>query len=133
MRCSACKSVSYCGKECATAAWKQGHKKDCKRLRERYSVYLLYRYKSTNTDVVSAALASTEAQGASTSSAPITWRALEELGGATATGKVLEIRVMTQPMPPFLRSVFEGKDRQGEVRRSQILSLLALLIQKYKY
>ena len=115
MRCSACKSVSYCGKECATAAWKQGHKKDCKRLRERYSVYLLYWYKSTNTEVVSAALASTEAQGASTSSAPITLRALEELGGATATGKVLEIRVMTEPMPPFLRSVFEGKDRQGEV------------------
>jgi len=107
--------VSYCGKECATAAWKQGHKQDCKRLRERYSVYSLYCYKSTNTDVVSAVLASMQAQGASTSSAPITFRALEELGGATATGKVLEIRVMTEPMPPFLRSVFEGKDRQGKV------------------
>jgi hypothetical protein len=69
-------SVSYCGKQCAAAAWKQGHKKECKRLRERYSASLLSWYKSTNTDVVSAALASTEAQGASTSSAVLSLLAL---------------------------------------------------------
>jgi hypothetical protein len=97
MRCAACKSVSYCGKECQTAAWKEGHKKECKRLRQM-----------------------TEHQGASTSATPITWHALEGLYPMPAEGKVLEIRVLTDPMPPFMRSVFEGKDRHGDIRRVAI-------------
>jgi NADH pyrophosphatase NudC (nudix superfamily) len=28
--CSGCHNVRYCGKECQTADWKQGHKKCCK-------------------------------------------------------------------------------------------------------
>jgi hypothetical protein len=31
LKCSACKSVAYCGKECQAAAWKGGHKKKCKK------------------------------------------------------------------------------------------------------
>ncbi|KAJ7200586.1 hypothetical protein GGX14DRAFT_400583 [Mycena pura] len=30
LRCSRCLGVSYCGKECQTAAWKRGHKRECK-------------------------------------------------------------------------------------------------------
>jgi MYND finger len=31
-KCSSCKSVGYCGKECQTKHWKMGHKLDCKAL-----------------------------------------------------------------------------------------------------
>ncbi|KAJ7328727.1 hypothetical protein DFH08DRAFT_751302, partial [Mycena albidolilacea] len=30
LRCSRCLGCSYCGKECQTAAWKRGHKRECK-------------------------------------------------------------------------------------------------------
>ncbi|KAJ7232176.1 hypothetical protein B0H12DRAFT_1029116 [Mycena haematopus] len=30
LRCSRCLASSYCGKECQTAAWKGGHKRECK-------------------------------------------------------------------------------------------------------
>ena len=33
MRCSGCKSVDYCSKQCQTAHW-PNHKKECKRLRQ---------------------------------------------------------------------------------------------------
>ena len=29
-KCSACKSVAYCGAECQRLGWRQGHKKECK-------------------------------------------------------------------------------------------------------
>ncbi|KAJ7733139.1 hypothetical protein B0H16DRAFT_1328340 [Mycena metata] len=30
LRCSRCLGVSYCGKDCQTAAWKRAHKRECK-------------------------------------------------------------------------------------------------------
>jgi len=33
LRCSACKAVFYCGKNCQLNAWKNGHKKECKQLK----------------------------------------------------------------------------------------------------
>ncbi|KAJ7641754.1 hypothetical protein FB45DRAFT_900947 [Roridomyces roridus] len=30
LRCSQCRAVSYCGKDCQTAAWKDKHKRECK-------------------------------------------------------------------------------------------------------
>ena len=30
--CSRCKAVSYCGKQCQTQHWADGHKKACKKL-----------------------------------------------------------------------------------------------------
>ncbi|KAJ7641735.1 hypothetical protein FB45DRAFT_900905 [Roridomyces roridus] len=30
LRCSQCRGVSYCGKDCQTAAWKDKHKRECK-------------------------------------------------------------------------------------------------------
>lgn len=32
-KCSGCKKKSYCGKECQMAHWKNGHKEECKTLR----------------------------------------------------------------------------------------------------
>ena len=33
LRCSACKAVFYCGRDCQLSAWKGGHKKECKQLK----------------------------------------------------------------------------------------------------
>ena len=35
--CSRCQSVRYCCKNCQVSHWKNGHKKDCKRLKKEYS------------------------------------------------------------------------------------------------
>jgi hypothetical protein len=29
-RCSGCDAARYCGKECAKAGWKAGHREECK-------------------------------------------------------------------------------------------------------
>eukprot|EP00798_Chlamydomonas_sp_ICE-L_P007285 gene7285-401_t len=34
-RCSACRSARYCSKECQTAHWASGHKKECKKLQQK--------------------------------------------------------------------------------------------------
>jgi MYND finger len=91
-KCSRCKTVRYCSKECQTAAWK-AHKKECK-----------------------APAADGAAAGASASSSSgkvITWDSLEQLGGGTAVGRVLELRVMNEPF--FVRHTFNGKDKSGKV------------------
>jgi MYND finger len=94
-KCARCKAVRYCSKECQTAAWK-AHKKECK---------------------APAADGSAAAAGASANSANsgkvITWDSLERLGGGTAVGRVLELRVMNEPS--FIRHIFNGKDRSGKV------------------
>lgn len=46
----------------------------------------------------------------------MSWSQLEELGGTTASGKTLELRIMSPPIP-FLRHSFDGKDRKDDVRR----------------
>jgi hypothetical protein len=44
------------------------------------------------------------------------WRDLERRGwGVPARGKVLEVRIMTQPVP-FLRHTCSGKDKHGDIR-----------------
>lgn len=45
----------------------------------------------------------------------ISWDELEDLGGAPAAGRVLEVKIMAQPLP-FGRHNFPGKDHYGEVR-----------------
>jgi MYND finger len=94
-KCSPCKAVRYCSKECQTAAWK-AHKKECK---------------------APAADGSATAGGAGASSASsgkvITWDSLERLGGSTAVGRVLDLRVMNEPS--FIRHIFNGKDKSGKV------------------
>ena len=33
--CVGCRSVAYCGRDCQKAAWKGGHKQECRELRQR--------------------------------------------------------------------------------------------------
>ena len=35
-KCKACKLVEYCSRECQVKDWKNGHKKDCKILRQQH-------------------------------------------------------------------------------------------------
>ncbi|PSC74529.1 hypothetical protein C2E20_2389 [Micractinium conductrix] len=46
----------------------------------------------------------------------VSWKQLAALGGRPAEGKLLELRIVSQPVP-FLRHTFEGKDHRGEVLR----------------
>ena len=46
----------------------------------------------------------------------IGWRELETLAGDETKDKVLEVRILSQPLP-FLRHSFDGKDNRGVVYR----------------
>ena len=94
--CRQCKEARYCNQECQKKDWKS-HKKSCK--------------------AKAKALAEAEASGSGIESSAkesrkkelISWKQLEDMQGATARNRVLELRVMSQPIP-FLRWCFDGKD-----------------------
>lgn len=92
-RCSKCQEAYYCSVDCQKAHW-PAHKKACK--------------------AAAKAAAKAQASGSSIPSSSnrrlkelVSWKQLEELQGATADGRVLELRVMTQPEPNG-RYRFEG-------------------------
>ncbi|KAK9816678.1 hypothetical protein WJX72_003583 [[Myrmecia] bisecta] len=97
LRCSRCKSALYCNREHQVADFPR-HKADCRRI------------------AAAAINTPTGARARSEARTPTTWAKLEALGGMPATGKTLELRIMSEPIP-FLRYSFDGKDRKGDVRR----------------
>jgi hypothetical protein len=45
----------------------------------------------------------------------MSWKDLARLEGREAEGQVLEVRIMSQPLPPFMRSCVDAKDKRGDV------------------
>ena len=94
-RCSGCTlgHAKFCGVTCQKEGWAT-HRQECK----------------ANASVIKKAAAA-----GSPTVKIVTWEALEELEGQQATDSILEVRIMSVPMPPFMRSTVEAKDRKGGV------------------
>lgn len=84
--CSRCKTISYCSKGCQTAVWK-AHKKICIPWKGSKEPKTLY----------------------------LTWDEMEAHGGATVTGRTLEVRAMLDESVAGRQS-YACKDRAGNVR-----------------
>ena len=93
--CSRCKDTKYCSKECQKAHFPT-HKGPCKAAAQAREI------EQQPADLLND----------STTSVPkgkrISWRDLEALGGDIARDKILELRILSQPVP-FLRHTCEGK------------------------
>eukprot|EP00740_Mantoniella_antarctica_P004275 CAMPEP_0181354420 /NCGR_PEP_ID=MMETSP1106-20121128/3351_1 /TAXON_ID=81844 /ORGANISM="Mantoniella antarctica, Strain SL-175" /LENGTH=436 /DNA_ID=CAMNT_0023467081 /DNA_START=201 /DNA_END=1510 /DNA_ORIENTATION=- len=85
--------AKFCGVTCQKEGWAT-HRQECK----------------ANASVIKKAAAA-----GSPTVKIVTWEALEELEGQQATDSILEVRIMSVPMPPFMRSTVEAKDRKGGV------------------
>ncbi len=120
--CLTCTAWFMCNRDHQQAHY-QRHKKDCRRIAAALAAA------DSNAASTSAAAAgpaaSAAAAGSGTGDAdrtqpkvkgqvPITWEKLEALGGMPAMGKVLELRIVSQPIP-FLRHSCEVKDRKNDV------------------
>lgn len=94
--CSRCRTAHYCSREHQLEHF-PAHKRECKR-------------------IAAARSAREGGGGAGAKERRISWQQLEQLGGQTAEGRTLELRVLSQPIP-FLRHACDCKDQQGQVHR----------------
>jgi len=90
LTCARCKDAKYCSKECQIEHFPV-HKGPCKAKKKTGNA---------NAPVPKKMLTS--------------WRELEDLEGDIAEDKILELRIISQPVP-FLRHSFEGKDHRNDV------------------
>lgn len=126
-KCTRCKSACYCCKAHQVEHWPQ-HRPECKRIAREAAAALAATSERGKgaTSATSAAAAPAAAQQPASGSAGaaaaagasgsgggsggevVSWRQLERLGpGQAAEGKVLELRVLSQPAASF-RHLFQG-------------------------
>lgn len=95
-KCSGCKQVAYCNRDCQNAAWKD-HKMVCGKSKKEIEKKDRKKVKALAKEL------------------PVSWNQLEAYGGGPAEGKVLEIRALNDES--LTRQVFGCKDRLGVVKR----------------
>ncbi|KAG7671948.1 hypothetical protein Ndes2526B_g07115 [Nannochloris sp. 'desiccata'] len=101
LMCARCKDAKYCSKKCQSEHFPV-HKRPCK---------AAARAKMQQDGIVAQP---------SKDTAPVpkekltSWRELEALQGNIAESKILELRILSQPIP-FFRHSFEGKDHRNDV------------------
>lgn len=110
-RCGGCtlRHAVYCSSQCQRAHWPE-HRAECKADNSN----------PTETDSGAGGAGGGSSSAVSTRTGPppklVSWRELERLGGLglEAEGQVLEVRIMSQPMPHFMRSCVNAQDKRGD-------------------
>eukprot|EP00887_Chlorella_sp_A99_P006705 scaffold3.g6705.t1 len=109
--CSRCRTAHYCSREHQLEHF-PAHKRECKRIAAARSAR---EGGGCAPGAAARAASAGEGGGAGAKERRISWQQLEQLGGQTAEGRTLELRVLSQPIP-FLRHACDCKDQQGQLR-----------------